>query len=149
MQRSSAYTITETLYEGAGTTLYRALGSRDDVPVILKVLDPRRCRATALDRQRMEYEIGRALALPTVARPLALDTYQGMPALVIEDFGAQPLERLLGAPMPLPYMSPEQTGRMDVAIDDRTDLYSLGVTFYQMLTGRLPFDAADPLEWTH
>src|ERR1700691_4171399 len=49
----------------------------------------------------------------------------------------------------LPYMSPEQTGRMNRSIDTRSDLYSLGVTFYQMLTGVLPFDAADPLEWVH
>ena len=49
----------------------------------------------------------------------------------------------------LAYMSPEQTGRMNRAIDCRTDLYSLGVTFYQMLTGRLPFQANDPLEWVH
>ncbi len=41
----------------------------------------------------------------------------------------------------LPYLSPEQTGRTNRAIDSRTDLYSLGVTFYQMLTGRLPFEA--------
>ena len=43
----------------------------------------------------------------------------------------------------LPYMSPEQTGRMNRAIDSRSDLYSLGVTFYQLLTGRLPFEADD------
>ncbi|WP_438039023.1 AAA family ATPase [Sorangium sp. So ce128] len=49
----------------------------------------------------------------------------------------------------LAYMAPEQTGRMNRWIDQRTDLYSLGVTFYQMLTGRLPFDARDPLEWVH
>ena len=49
----------------------------------------------------------------------------------------------------LAYMSPEQTGRMNRSIDTRSDLYSLGVTFYQMLTGALPFVAADPLEWVH
>jgi PAS domain S-box-containing protein len=49
----------------------------------------------------------------------------------------------------LAYMSPEQTGRMNRSIDARTDLYSLGVTLYQMLTGVLPFAAADALEWVH
>src|SRR5271170_5381121 len=49
----------------------------------------------------------------------------------------------------LAYMSPEQTGRMNRSMDARSDLYSLGVTLYQMLTGVLPFAAADPLEWVH
>jgi predicted ATPase/signal transduction histidine kinase len=49
----------------------------------------------------------------------------------------------------LPYMSPEQTGRTNRPIDQRSDLYSLGVTFYELLTGTLPFRASDPLEWIH
>src|ERR1700729_2618391 len=49
----------------------------------------------------------------------------------------------------LPYMAPEQTGRMNRSIDLRSDLYSLGVTFYHMLTGSLPFIASDPMEWVH
>jgi PAS domain S-box-containing protein len=49
----------------------------------------------------------------------------------------------------LAYMAPEQTGRMNSSIDSRTDLYSLGVTLYQMLTGSLPFTASDPMEWVH
>ena len=47
------------------------------------------------------------------------------------------------------YLSPEQTGRMNRAIDYRTDFYSLGVTFYEILTGQLPFQARDPIEWIH
>jgi PAS domain S-box-containing protein len=49
----------------------------------------------------------------------------------------------------LAYMAPEQTGRMNRSIDSRSDLYSLGVTFYEMLTGSLPFTASDPMEWVH
>src|SRR5258705_5767732 len=49
----------------------------------------------------------------------------------------------------LAYMAPEQTGRMNRSIDARSDLYAVGVTLYQMLTGTLPFAAADPLEWVH
>ena len=49
----------------------------------------------------------------------------------------------------LPYLPPEQTGRMNRGIDQRSDLYSLGITFYEMLTGQLPFQGNDPLEWIH
>ncbi|NUT87616.1 AAA family ATPase [Pseudomonas corrugata] len=49
----------------------------------------------------------------------------------------------------LAYMAPEQTGRMNRSIDSRSDLYSFGVTLYQMLTGSLPFTASDPIEWVH
>lgn len=49
----------------------------------------------------------------------------------------------------LSYLSPEQTGRMNRTVDYRTDFYSLGVTFYELLTGRLPFDATDDMELVH
>ncbi|GGA54508.1 AAA family ATPase [Okeania sp. KiyG1] len=49
----------------------------------------------------------------------------------------------------LPYISPEQTGRMNRSLDYRTDFYSLGVTFYKLLTGKLPFTATDALELVH
>src|SRR6267142_2088269 len=49
----------------------------------------------------------------------------------------------------LAYMAPEQTGRMNRSVDSRSDLYALGVTFYEMLMGTLPFTAADPMEWVH
>jgi PAS domain S-box-containing protein len=49
----------------------------------------------------------------------------------------------------LAYMAPEQTGRMNRSIDSRSDLYALGVTLYEMLTGSLPFTASDPMEWVH
>ena len=46
----------------------------------------------------------------------------------------------------LAYMSPEQTGRMNRTIDYHTDFYSMGVTFYEMLTTHLPFEVEDPME---
>jgi PAS domain S-box-containing protein len=49
----------------------------------------------------------------------------------------------------LAYMAPEQTGRVNRSIDSRSDLYALGVTFYEMLTGGLPFTASDPMELVH
>ncbi|GGA23487.1 ATP-binding sensor histidine kinase [Okeania sp. KiyG1] len=49
----------------------------------------------------------------------------------------------------LAYISPEQTGRMNRAIDYRSDFYSLGVTLFEMLNGRLPFETTDPMELVH
>jgi PAS domain S-box-containing protein len=59
---------------------------------------------------------------------------------------AEPPEFIAGT---LAYMAPEQTGRMNRSIDSRSDLYALGVTLYEMLTGTLPFTASDPMEWVH
>ncbi|WP_158502098.1 ATP-binding sensor histidine kinase [Vitiosangium sp. GDMCC 1.1324] len=49
----------------------------------------------------------------------------------------------------LPYIAPELTGRMDRPVDSRADLYSLGVTFYELLTGQPPFTSTDPVELVH
>ncbi|WP_197086971.1 trifunctional serine/threonine-protein kinase/ATP-binding protein/sensor histidine kinase [Bradyrhizobium sp. LTSPM299] len=58
----------------------------------------------------------------------------------------EPPETITGT---LAYMAPEQTGRMNRSVDSRSDLYALGVTFYEILTGVLPFTAADPIELIH
>jgi protein kinase-like protein len=69
---------------------------------------------------------------------------------------ASPLPREPQPPEPgemtaraLAYVAPEQTGRMNRSVDHRSDLYALGVTLYEMLTGALPFTASDPMEWVH
>jgi PAS domain S-box-containing protein len=58
----------------------------------------------------------------------------------------QPPELIAGT---LAYMAPEQTGRMNRSIDSRSDLYALGVTLYEMLTGTLPFTASDSMQLVH
>ena len=128
-----------------------------------------------LDRlTRQPMEIGRFLRL-AVAMSAALSRLHesGLihkdikPANVVVDFAtgqvwltgfgiASRLPRERQSPEPpefiagtLAYMAPEQTGRVNRSIDSRSDLYSLGVTFYEMLTGSLPFTASDPMEWVH
>ncbi|HYO56266.1 AAA family ATPase, partial [Archangium sp.] len=79
----------------------------------------------------------------------------GQPWLV--DFGIATLQRTehvdaaasLSAEGTPAYMSPEQSGRMNRALDYRSDFYSLGVTLYEVLTGVLPFTGQDALQWFH
>ena len=63
-----------------------------------------------------------------------------------ERHAPDPPETIAGT---LAYMAPEQTGRMNRSIDSRSDLYALGVTLYQMLTGALPFAASDSMDLMH
>ena len=63
-----------------------------------------------------------------------------------ENLEASMSARLEGTPA---YISPEQTGRMNREVEYRSDYYSLGVTFYELLTNTRPFNANDPMEWVH
>lgn len=80
------------------------------------------------------------------AGPLTLVDFGVATRASLEEPHAAAVGRLEGT---LAYMSPEQTGRMNRVVDRRTDFYSLGVTFYQLLTGALPFPSSDPLELVH
>ena len=66
--------------------------------------------------------------------------------LLREENVSGPAESLEGT---LAYISPEQTGRLNLPLDYRTDIYSAGITFYRTLVGRLPFQATDPVGWVH
>ncbi|WP_448266185.1 ATP-binding sensor histidine kinase [Nostoc sp. DSM 114159] len=61
----------------------------------------------------------------------------------------QELQSLNGLEGTLAYLSPEQTGRMNRGIDYRSDFYSLGVTFFELLSGKLPFESYEPMELVH
>jgi PAS domain S-box-containing protein len=195
------------LYRGTGNGL---------APILLVAAED--TSLGCVERFEHEYALKAELDADWAARPVALTYYNDRMALVLEDPGGEPVDRLLGQPLdvshflriaiplagalrqvherglihkdikpanilvdaasggvwltgfgiasrlprehqaPAPpeviagtlaYMAPEQTGRMNRSVDSRSDLYALGVTLYEMLTGQLPFTAADPMEWVH
>jgi predicted ATPase len=73
----------------------------------------------------------------------------GPHALIVVGDGTVRLSEFRPTTQELAYLAPEQTGRLIRGLDERTDLYALGVVLYERLTGRLPFDALDALEWVH
>ena len=212
------FQIVALLKAGVKAVIYRGIKVKDQCPVIIKGLRPEQCTPNNIEQLRHEYAIAQRLNIAAAVKAYALEMHQGIPYLIMEDFGGRSLDLLLDQfqqPVPflkiaieitsrlaqihshhivhkdikpqnilvnletnqvkiadfgiaafipyeqqkvssssciegsLPYLSPEQTGRMNRGIDHRSDLYSLGVTFYEMLTGQLPFQGKDPLEWVH
>ena len=140
--------LTLVLEDPGGTPLDRLLGRPLEVSHFLRIAIP---LAGAL---RHVHERGLIHKDIKPANILA-DAANG--GVWLTGFGiASRLPREHQAPAPpqviagtLAYMAPEQTGRMNRSVDSRSDLYALGVTFYEMLTGQLPFTASDPMEWVH
>ncbi|MGL4379114.1 MAG: ATP-binding protein, partial [Microcoleaceae cyanobacterium] len=221
------YQITEQLYTGTRTLVYRGIRNSDQQPVVIKLLRNEYPSFNELVQFRNQYTIAKNLDFPGIIKPLNLEVYGNSYALVMEDFGgislsdylkpatkeskiyqSLPLEDFLKIAIQLTeilhylyqncvihkdikpanilinpdtkqiqlidfsissllpretqeiqnanalegtlaYLSPEQTGRMNRGIDYRSDFYSLGVTFYEMLTGELPFFSNDPMELVH
>jgi len=78
---------------------------------------------------------------------ILFDAATGEPVLASSPIAARSAATLLEGS--LPYISPEQTGQLNRPIDNRSDLYSLGIVLYQLLAGRLPFEAEDAIGWVH
>src|ERR1700688_4872993 len=140
--------MTLVLEDPGGTPLDRLLGRPLEVSQFLRIAIP---LAKALRRVHERGLIHKDIK-PT---NILVDPASG--GAWLTGFGiASRLPREHQAPAPpeviagtLAYMAPEQTGRMNRSVDSRSDLYALGVTFYEMLTGQLPFTAVDPMEWVH
>ncbi|MFW9263034.1 AAA family ATPase [Nostoc sp. CALU 546] len=214
------YRISEELYNGSRTLVYRGYRETDSIPVVIKLLKNPYPSFSELVQFRNQYTIAKNLNSPLIIQTYSLEPYENGYALVMEDFGGISLKdwgvrgRLeslmeflqiaialcntldllyrdriihkdikpanilinpktkqvklidfsIASLLPretqtlmnpnvlegtLSYISPEQTGRMNRGIDYRTDLYSLGVTFYELLAGELPFKSNDPMELVH
>jgi predicted ATPase/tRNA A-37 threonylcarbamoyl transferase component Bud32 len=213
------YQLIASLHEGTKTVIYQGRYELERTPVIIKTLKAEYPTLEEIARIRHEYQILHSLNIPGIIKPIELKPYEHGLALILEDFGGQPLQQYITSQKTnlinfleiatqlaqivgelhqnqiihkdikppnilikpesrqiklidfsiatrlekespsisnpnssegsLAYMSPEQTGRMNRSIDYRTDFYSLGVTFYEMLTGQLPFSSLDPMELVH
>jgi PAS domain S-box-containing protein len=139
---------TLVLEDPGGTPLDRLLGRPLDVSHFLRIAIP---LAGALrhvhERGLIHKDIKPANILVNGATGAVKFTGFGIASrLARERQAPEPPETIAGT---LAYMAPEQTGRMNRSVDSRSDLYALGVTFYELLTGALPFTAADPIELIH
>ncbi|MBD2209082.1 AAA family ATPase [Nostoc linckia FACHB-104] len=216
------YRITEQIYSGSKTLVYRAIREQDKRTVIIKLMRNELPTFQEIAQFRNQYTITKNLKISGIVKPLSQETYNNSYALIMEDFGGISLKNwvqsyksaeryclslneffpiaiaitltleelhrsriihkdiktanilihpstlevkvidfsiatLLSREIQslrnpnvlegtLAYISPEQTGRMNRGIDYRTDFYSLGVTFFELLTGQLPFTSTDAMD---
>ncbi len=143
-------------YRGFATLTLQDNGAQPLLRILGQPLEPTRAVGLAIN---MAAALGRVHRRGLIHKDIKPANILVGPACSVRFTGfgiASRLPRERQAPAPpeiiagtLAYMSPEQTGRMNRSIDTRSDLYSLGVTLYEMLTGELPFTAADPVGWVH
>jgi serine/threonine protein kinase len=140
--------MTLVLEDPGGTPLDRLLGRPLEVSHFLRIAIPlTRALRQVHERGLIHKDIKPANILADEASACVRLTGFGIASrLPRERQAPRPPEVIAGT---LAYMAPEQTGRMNRSVDSRSDLYALGITFYEMLTGTLPFTASDPMEWVH
>ncbi|WP_228058714.1 ATP-binding protein [Nostoc sp. LEGE 06077] len=223
MLKILGYQLSEELYNGLRTLVYRGYREVDNKPVVIKLLKNPYPSFSELVQFRNQYTIAKNLHTSGIIETYNLEPYQNGYVIVMEDFGGISLKDYFISKKPqfagflhefleiaialcnildklyrydiihkdikpsnilinpetkqvklidfsiasllpretqtlinpnilegtLAYISPEQTGRMNRLIDYRTDFYSLGVTFYELLTGELPFPSNDAMELLH
>ncbi|EIJ44036.1 putative ATPase [Beggiatoa alba B18LD] len=214
------YAITEKIYDGIKTVVYRGYRKKDHQAVIIKGLQNQYLEPRRIAQFHHEYQVTQGLNLQGIVKPYGLHKCNNSWVLIFEDDHGESLRTLLDkqktidVPLflelaiqlahavgelhvhhiihkdikpaniiinlekkqikltdfsissklhtenptlcnpdllegTLLYMSPEQTGRMNRSVDYRTDLYSLGIVFYEMLVGHPPFESSDALELVH
>ena len=135
------------LEDSAGEPLHRLLGTPMEPGHFLRLAITIAAALIQLHRRGLVHkDIKPANILVNAAGEVRFTGFGIASRLSRERQALEPPETIAGT---LAYMAPEQTGRMNRSIDSRSDLYALGVTLYEMLTGMLPFTAADPMEWVH
>ena len=137
-----------TLEDPGGDTLEKSLSGPMETAQFLRVATGLTSALGGLHRRRLIHKNvkpANVLINPATGQ-IRLMGFGIASRLPRERQAPQPPETITGT---LAYMAPEQTGRMNRSIDDRSDLYALGITFYELLTGAMPFSAADPMEWLH
>ncbi|MEK8022139.1 MAG: AAA family ATPase [Candidatus Parabeggiatoa sp.] len=212
------YTVTEQIYQGLETIVYRGYRTADHLPVIIKALNdyPEPKKVAQLHH---EYDITKDLNLKGIIKSIGLQKHHNRWVLIFEDIGGHSFKHILATQEidlatflhiaiqladslgelhthniihkdikpaniivnfetgqvkitdfsissrlaqetqnqtspnllegTLLYMSPEQTGRMNLPLDYRADFYSLGVVFYETLVGQPPFIHSDAMELVH
>jgi histidine kinase len=213
------YRIREKISENRRVKVYRGYTSKENIPVVIKILQKEEVNPIGISKLMHEYEISRNLDIEGVIKPIKLEQTDMSYMIVMEDVGAISLRQYIDTNKftlleslkiiirltevllklhnkdiihrdlkpdnilinpstgqtyiidfscamffnyenknaniakshvgSLEYMPPEQTGRLCISVDQRSDLYALGVVFYEMITGRLPLNADNLAEWLH